>query len=208
MDNLFAEKLNDPDQRFERVENAVLDLRQEFNEAKPSIDRLIAVESDIQNLIDQLSILLEDEKHAPLNQPLPLAHHPRAAPVTPVRENIPPAPAPAPSSNDSIIKDIRIGQHSDKIRLVLDISQNTPYSIDLDPQENLLVIELPSAAWNTATQKSFNTPLIRSYTAETINNGAGSRFIFQLNKPSKILNQVLLNPGTTRYYRLFVDLKT
>ncbi len=57
-DQLFAEKISNDNERFKRLENAVADLRREFDAVKPAIIRLTAVESDMEELITQLQSLV------------------------------------------------------------------------------------------------------------------------------------------------------
>ncbi len=57
---LFSESLGD-DARLARLESAVQALRDEFDTITPSVNRLIAVESDIQELVNQLNTLVQNE---------------------------------------------------------------------------------------------------------------------------------------------------
>ncbi len=66
-EKLFAEEISDPDARIQRVENAVIELRRDFESVLPSILRLVAVEKDIRDLTSQLEILLQNEP--PSNYP-------------------------------------------------------------------------------------------------------------------------------------------
>lgn len=60
-DALFAQEIKDPGERMKRVENAVADLRRDFESVLPAIIRLAAVEKDIQSLTGQLQTLLSSE---------------------------------------------------------------------------------------------------------------------------------------------------
>jgi len=64
VDAMFAEKMKNSDDRFDRLENAVTDMRREFEAVKPAIVRLVAVEGDMQNLMSQLESLLRNEPPA------------------------------------------------------------------------------------------------------------------------------------------------
>ncbi len=89
-EQLFTERISDDSKRFERVENAVLDMRRDFEAVLPAVMRLVAVEGDIQNLVGQLETLLKNEPaSAPLipTEPLP------ANPVPPVIEDLAPEPS-------------------------------------------------------------------------------------------------------------------
>lgn len=58
---LFSERISDDDERFERLEKAVQDIRNDFDKIAPSVNRLVAVEKDMQELTVQLSSLLQSE---------------------------------------------------------------------------------------------------------------------------------------------------
>ncbi len=207
--NLFAENISDTNSRFERLENAVTGLRQEFESFKPAIVRLVAVESDIQALIKQLDMLLQNEPTAPPAQltPQPQAQLHAADQAEPSKAHTP-TTQPAAVSSGSFVKAIRTGKHSNKLRLVLDASRQTPFTADLDNQENLLVIELPEAAWNPSRQKNYpGSSLIQSYSVESINGGKGSRVVLTLKKSTQLLKQQALPPGNNPNYRIFLDLK-
>lgn len=55
--HLFSEKLSGNDARLNRLENAVQEIRNDFDAMAPAIVRLVAIEKDIQNLITQLEVL-------------------------------------------------------------------------------------------------------------------------------------------------------
>lgn len=83
-EQLFTERIGDDNKRFDRLENAVLDMRRDFESVLPSVVRLVAVEKDIQNLVTQLETLLQAE-------PLPPGSLP-ANPVPPMIEDLAPEP--------------------------------------------------------------------------------------------------------------------
>lgn len=57
---LFDTSVSD-DERFERLESAVQKLRDDFDAVSPSINRLVAIEREIQGLVDQLEVLVGDQ---------------------------------------------------------------------------------------------------------------------------------------------------
>lgn len=214
VDNLFAENISDTDRRFNRLEGAVSDLRREFESFKPSIVRLVAVESDIQDLIKQLDVLLRNEPAPQPSKPMVAAQPPTqlspADTAEPSAMAKPAAPLPSSSAGSGpMVKDLRIGQHAGKVRLVMDLNQQASFTTDLDNQENILIIELPDARWNAATQKSFGSksPLLKSYSVEPINNGNGSRVIISLKRSAQIQKTQALPPGPNPNYRIYMDLQ-
>ncbi len=58
---LFATAAGNDDERMERLETAVQTLRDDFDKVSPAINRLIAIEQEIQTLVDQLQVLVESE---------------------------------------------------------------------------------------------------------------------------------------------------
>lgn len=114
----------------------------------------------------------------------------------------------APSGNGALIQGVRVGEHPDKIRLVLDVSKKTAWRADLDNNEGLLVVELPDATWNgSAMSDRFGKlPVLRSYRVEPMNNGAGYILIAQLKKNTQIINQAAYPALSGHGKRLVVDL--
>lgn len=82
---LFAEKLTDENARFTRLENAVVEMRQEFEAVKPAIVRLAAVEEDMQVLLTQLESLVQN---APPPQDPTLTMNAEEPPTEPVPEAV------------------------------------------------------------------------------------------------------------------------
>lgn len=235
VDQLFAQDIRDPIQRIKRVENAVVDLRRELNAFMPAIVRLVAVEDDIQNLIVQLESLLGTggtdmpaAQMAPVSDAPPLALAPQSQPANkPVQDDdiareagVPvtaptPAPVPSPKAESKPapvtgegVLDVRLGAHSGKTRLVLDIAGKTAHRADLDNDEKLLVIELPDAKWSAATTRNFSDKIIAGYNAQPMNDGKGTRLVVQLKGASAVLyNQMLAPEGGARNHRLVIDLQ-
>jgi hypothetical protein len=231
-DTLFSENLKDPEARFERLENAVLDLRREFETMKPSIVRLVAVESDIQELMGQLEVLLREEPMASAAPSPAQNNHYTAQGAPSSRATAPPeslnpqpqkqaaakpaAHKPPPASQmqtdqaegSSMVKSFRIGRHSGKTRVVLDLSTGGPYTLDLDNRENLLIVELPSSSWQSAMERTYGRGLVKSYSVQPINDGKGSRLIVYLGKATQILEDKAIKPGVSPHHRIFIDLKS
>lgn len=206
IDSPFSEELTDVDQRFERVENVVLGLKTGLDEMMPAIHRLIAIEGDIQDLVNQLDILFQEKDVA---QPISVAPNIDAQPslITPADTALPP-PTTFVDASPVTINDIRFGQHAEKLRIVLDVSDDTPYTLDLNNDKRALTIELPSTKSALPVNRALNTPLPVSYSVEAINNGQGSRIIFALSGTTEIMKDAILAPHANGGYRIFVDLKS
>lgn len=111
---LFAEKIKDPDQRMDRLENAVQEIRGDLDAALPAINRLIAIEGDIQQLVGQLQTLLSQEPGdatTPIIEPMPVAQQPDML-INDLRQNqisepeslspVAPIPPPPPAPSEQV----------------------------------------------------------------------------------------------------------
>lgn len=233
VENLFAENITDTNQRFQRVENAVTELRKELDSVMPSIVRLVAVEKDMSELVKQLQTLLRNE---PPTEQTPATMMPamgapqammpdasgterprpamadqatappqQAVPVSQSATRAQPAQKAQQISGKNTVKKLRIGEHPGKTRMVLDVNGPAQYSYDLDNNENLLVIELPDSGWaGKQSWSSSKAPLMSSYTVQP--SGNGSRVIIQLKKPVRVIYEDVLKPNGTPDYRIVLDL--
>lgn len=90
---LFATKISDENERMSRLENAVQELRNDFDAVSPAIARLVSIEGDIQGLVSQLEVMTgknPDGSVAPIDEN-----------QLSVTEPVQPAPVPAPPSADA-----------------------------------------------------------------------------------------------------------
>lgn len=219
VDELFAADISDPIQRVQRVENAVIELRRDLDAVMPAIVRLVAIEKDMEQLVTQLQTLLRNEP--PTAPTMPAMNEPQALnpavsrterPVQPPAQATPPPQkaepaklAPPEIPGEVIVKRLRIGEHSDKTRLVLDVSGKPQYSYDLDNTENLLVVELPNAGWSgQQSWAASKAPLLASYSVQP--SGDGSRLIILLKKPVRVIKDTILAPNGSPDHRLVIDL--
>lgn len=79
---LFSNKLSRETDRLDRLENAVQELRNDFDSMAPAIVRLVSIEGDIQTLIEQLEGLTGDQMpaaNAPYVETAPVYQSPIAA---------------------------------------------------------------------------------------------------------------------------------
>jgi len=256
-DTLFAEKIKNSGERFDRVENAVTDLRRELETYKPAIVRLAAVESDIQGLIKELEVLLQetpspqpplglkgggadakdnrtvqdvvldiqqlDPKPAtPPNIPAPAKSHPDRPPAkargAPTAQQKTASVLPSQKKKRKPAKDFgglptalnfRVGEHNDTLRIAFDTNKATPFTVELDNEEHLILIELPQASWDGKRERSFpNSALLETLSVEPTNGEKGSMVIISLKKDTKILQRKHLSPDkTSDYHRVYFDLK-
>jgi N-acetylmuramoyl-L-alanine amidase len=98
-----------------------------------------------------------------------------------------------PASSGPAVLDMRVGEHPGKTRIVLDVRGKTSFTSDLDRSENILLVELPEAAWNAQAQKSFSaSPLISSYRVEPMGD-KGTLLVIQLKAGATISYKGTIN---------------
>ena len=71
LQKVFSDNVTDPMVRIKRVENAVVELRRDFDAMMPAIARLVGVEQDMQNLTKQLGLVLQNDNGAGGDRPWP-----------------------------------------------------------------------------------------------------------------------------------------
>lgn len=211
--NIFGKDLPNDTARIDRLERAVQDMRNDFNMVEPSIRRLMSIENDMQRLLSELEQLNANNGSTSAvtrrtnNSPSTTS---TAAPriqstATPsssmgfVKKS-----APATSGQPTVY-DLRVGEHSDKTRIVMDVNSKTDFSVDIDNNERIMIVDLPNAGWDARTSQTFAKSLfISSYKVEKSDNG--HIVIFQLKKNAKIGYKADLKgfEGTSR--RLVLDI--
>lgn len=230
--NIFGKSLRSDTERMDRLERAVQDLRNEFDQAEPSIRRLTALEGEIQKLIKELKVLNNDTSgfttptavkrntssqgivgfgaspsvtkranNAPASKATPVKPAPTKAPVKSYQKKSPPNIANGVAS----VFDVRVGEHPNRTRIVMDVSSTTGFNIDIDNNENIIIIELPQAGWTAAKSKNFaKSNFISSYRVES--SESGHMMILQLKRDAKVVYKGDLKSNTGNSRRLVIDL--
>lgn len=316
--SLFNEPAADDDARFKRVEAAVQTLRNDFDTVLPSLVRLVAIEKDMREMVEQMQSLtggpstatalpveeveqiqIPDEdvtggtepapattaagnravtpsssvtpEAAPEGMPPEGAASPSSAPVAapPVQQAAPmpkptpapapapvatPAPAPAPvpapapkaapaqtgsaapvaappapavfqpapdvkwnsvfgNSQQTVadtprpvpskgsVAEVRIGDHLDKTRIVLDLTTTEGVTVSLENEGRRLVIDLPQLEWTGKPSWSADTAaLVSSWRYEA------GRLYVDLLAPAAIKSQQVLEGNASAMARLVIDL--
>lgn len=106
------------------------------------------------------------------------------------------------------IKTVRFGVHSDKIRMVIELNENTQFSAFMLPEIKnkpyRLVIDMPDFNWQAGTiQRPANTGVL-DVRSGVLSQGT-KRLVVDLDRPVKILNAFILPPSNNTPYRLVVD---
>ena len=135
-------------------------------------------------------------------------------------ESLPQAPAaPRPAENVSapsvgarprgplpIVMSARIGDHDDRTRLVLELSDPVNLRAFSLANPDRVVIDMPEVAWKLgAPPRPTGYGAIKSYRYGLFRNG-NSRMVLDLNRPVTVSDTLVLPPSNGFGYRVVIDL--
>lgn len=132
-----------------------------------------------------------------------------ASPAPATLETAAPAPAPAPAPVPRLpggptlgnVKEIRIGDHLDRTRVVLDLTAEAPYRARLENNGRRLIIDMPQLQWDAARRwDAISANLVAGYTYDD------GQLTLELLSPAQIKSQSILPPNGNAYQRLVIDL--
>jgi hypothetical protein len=119
-----------------------------------------------------------------------------------------PEEAPAAGPATSAVKAVRIGEHGSKTRVVFDLDApaKPDFSYDLDNEEGLLLVDMPSSAWKSGSEAGKpNSPLIAGWKSQPGHAG-GTSVAIQLKKDARILSTQFLKAEGKDSARLVMDI--
>lgn len=217
-DEMFTVALSDDNERFVRLENAVQQLTDKINAMDPAMTRLMQIDRDMNNITHQLEILINERKAIAVKQPEFKEVRAEMAPTNEVvsenktlPEKIEPAGGNTPVQNTSfpknILQNIRIGDHSDKTRIVFETSEKPDFSFEIDNLENLMMIDTPQMVIDfNPTSLAQKSSLIDDI--QITQNSENQKLVLALAQHTEKINQGYFPPDSKHpYHRLFIDLK-
>jgi hypothetical protein len=117
------------------------------------------------------------------------------------------APQKQPVERPTIIEEIRIGQHPNKVRVVLDLSSPVIYTLSYDPNSNSLFLDMPYAEWAAKTSWQSKTgKILNNYRTERM-NGSGMRLILGVEDDIEVGASGLLKASGGKKDRLYIDIE-
>jgi len=204
--------------RVLRLERAVADLRGDFDRLLPPLSSLIVSDEHLDKTIQDIQAgeaqksVAEREAGArpqPITKPASKPEMDRTEETKRIVSRLVDSAAKkkaVSAAGPASVQSIRMGTHPDKVRIVLDINKPGTYRADIDNNERLFVVELPSTAWSAKTGQSFaKHPLVKGYTVIPA-DGGGSILAVELKKDSVVLNSMALKPNHKYGHRLVFDL--
>lgn len=114
----------------------------------------------------------------------------------------------APSSaREAVVMGARIGEHPDRARFVIELSEPVAMRSFTVSNPNRVVIDMPSVRWHMvgAPPRPGGTGVVRAYRYGTFRAG-NSRFVIDLNKPVSVAEPMVLPPEKGGGYRVVFDL--
>ena len=205
---IFNDKGLSNDARFDRLEKIVQGLSDKFIKLEPTIKRLSRIDNDLDRLASQLEILLKQDKvasslsvPAPTNKTLEILH------TIPVRSphDIEPAAGVAQEHINKDIQGIRISDHKDKIRIVIDSDMKLDIETRLNGGGDFIVRFLNDdvQSFNPASLKN-RSAFIKGISQDTDN----SEMSFVLSRSIKRKVVGYIPPGAeSSMHRTYIDLK-
>ncbi len=131
-------------------------------------------------------------------QPPPAAASPAPALAAP--------PAKPPSGPQPIVMSARIGEHEDRTRFVVEISDPVQMRVFTLTNPDRVVIDMPAVQWHLdGPPRPTGTGSVKSYRYGLFRSG-NSRFVIDLNRPVKVSDPLMLPPSGGNGYRVVLDL--
>ena len=127
----------------------------------------------------------------PAGQPADLTNLVKAASQT----------SPAP-----VVMNVRIGEHQDRTRFVIELSDPVKLRVFTLANPNRVVIDMPEVLWRlNGPQKPTGNGAIKSYRYGLFRPG-NARFVIDLNMPVTVAEPLILPPSDGFGYRVVIDL--
>jgi N-acetylmuramoyl-L-alanine amidase len=105
-----------------------------------------------------------------------------------------------------VVINARIGEHDDRTRFVVELSDPVKFRVFTLANPNRVVIDLPEVLWRlAAADKPSGAGVVRSYRYGLFRPG-DSRFVIDLNAPVRAADPVILPPEGGNGYRVVLDL--
>jgi N-acetylmuramoyl-L-alanine amidase len=116
------------------------------------------------------------------------------------------ASPPRSQGPQAIVMSARIGEHADRTRFVVEISDPVAMRIFTLNAPNRVVIDMPAVQWHlSAPPRPTGDGAVRSYRYGLFRPG-NSRFVIDLNKPVAVSSAVVVPPEAGYGYRIIIDL--
>ncbi len=191
------------DLRVANLERDISQIRNDLSQLAMNYNGVMATNERIDALIAHM----EEQQRA---APMPVVE--KIEPVQPVKkdrtEPAPAAPKPAikpAAATPLTVKGVRIGEHADMTRLVIDWTGLGAVKADLDNSEKLLLVTLSDTGWDAKKIVSgLSSPLVSGWSVDE--NGNGKILAIRLKKPVTLKSLNKIAPAKDQLARVVIDL--
>ena len=115
-------------------------------------------------------------------------------------------PVQSPNQILPVVMDARIGEHPDRTRFVVEVSDPFRVRIFTLSNPDRVVIDMPEVLWRlNGPPRPSGRGLVKSYRYGLFRTG-NSRFVIDLNSPASAAEPMILPPEDGHGYRIVVDL--
>ncbi len=101
--------------------------------------------------------------------------------------------------------DLRVGVHTDRTRLVVDLSSKVDVNVFSVADPNRLIVDLPEVEWRFPPDASQKGGIIDAVRYGLVQPGV-SRLVLDLKQPARVANSYVMPPSEGKAYRLVLDL--
>jgi N-acetylmuramoyl-L-alanine amidase len=108
-------------------------------------------------------------------------------------------------AGQGVVTSVRTGVHTDKTRLVLDMTEGVEFQVFVLDKPYRVVIDLPEVAWQTRPGAQYHQGLIKGMRFGLFQAGT-SRIVIDVTGPVKVHRAFVLPPKGSSKYRFVVDL--
>ncbi len=194
---MAASQNNTLSARVARLENDVAAVKNDMSQLAMTYNGLMTTNDRIDSLLTKIERKQEIA-------PTPSVE--KADLMPPVAAPVKVAERPADVlPKEATVMGVRLGEHPDKTRLVIDWSKLGDIKTEIDNTEKLLLITLSKTAWDAKKNVSgLSSPLISGWTVE--DSDGMKTLAIQLKKPVKILSTEKLKAQSATPGRVVIDL--
>jgi N-acetylmuramoyl-L-alanine amidase len=154
---------------------------------------------------DPIARMLRQTQTGP-DAPPTAANLPEAPAKAPPPAGAGPSPGSNPGTNPPIVLSARIGEHADRTRFVIELSDPVNLRTFTLTNPDRVVVDMPEVSWRLgAPPRPSGHGLIKSYRYGMFRKG-NSRMVIDLNRPVSVSDALVLPPSHGFGYRVVIDL--
>jgi N-acetylmuramoyl-L-alanine amidase len=154
---------------------------------------------------DPIARVLRQDQTAP-NGPPSATSLPLAPGKTPPPAGAGPSPGSNVGSNPPIVLSARIGEHEDRTRFVIELSDPVNLRTFTLTNPDRVVVDMPEVSWHLgAPPRPSGFGSVKSYRYGVFRKG-NSRMVIDLNRPVTVSDPLVIPPSNGFGYRVVIDL--